>query len=87
MKRYLLQYQRIADEIVQEDDLDAEYNNKMISELNLATSGYSMVSGHRPPDKPPRTNPRAKTPRQISLIFHGLILSSSYAGGGYLAPL
>ena len=63
MKRYLLQYQRNADEIVQEDDLDAESNNKMISELNLATSGYSMVSGHRPPDKTPWTNPRAKTPR------------------------
>ena len=49
MKRYLLQYQRNADELMQEDDLGADSNNemheafnKMTGELNLATSGYSV---------------------------------------------
>ena len=49
MKRYLLQYQRNADELMQEDDLGADSNNelhkafnKMTGELNLATSGYSI---------------------------------------------
>ena len=49
MKRYLLQYQRNADELMQEDDLGADSNNElheafnqMTSELNLATSGYSI---------------------------------------------
>ena len=53
MKRYLLQYQRNADEIVQEDGLDAYSNdelheafNKMTSELNLATSRYSISACH-----------------------------------------
>ena len=49
MKRYLLQYQRNAEELMQEDNLGADSNNelheafnKMTGELNLATSGYSM---------------------------------------------
>ena len=49
MKRYLLQYQRNADELMQEDDLGADSDNelheafnKMTGELNLATSGYSI---------------------------------------------
>ena len=49
MKKYLLQYQRNADELMQEDDLGADSNNelheafnKMTGELNLATSGYSI---------------------------------------------
>ena len=49
MKRYLLQYQRNADELMQEDDLGTDSNNelheafnKMTDELNLATSGYSI---------------------------------------------
>ena len=51
MKRYLLQYQRNADELMQEDDLGADSDNelheafnKMTGELNLATSGYSIYA-------------------------------------------
>ena len=49
MKRYLSQYQRNADELMQEDELGADSNNelhqafdKMTGKLNLATSGYAI---------------------------------------------